>query len=265
MRLVNLLGLPLTGLSALCLIDFYIESFAGNSSAPQVGSAAQVQVERIGSSPVQRPTPAVSLETTPISFNGVAARLATPTRAQNDAPKSVQAGDLWARRELAVEIKRGLKRLGCFDGSISGDWDRSAQLATSAFLATVNARLPVSEPDLILLALVRAQVSQVCAVECSEVHAGRATNECPPSVNVAEGGKSSADATTFYTAERMSLGALATNDVGDTKSASTNVEPGYASKRSLTLPTVSVRRSTRVAVQAPTSWSKRIFDGSSGR
>lgn len=263
MRLVNLFGLSLTGLSALCLIDFGIESFAGNSSAPHVGRASQVQVERIVSSPVQRATSPVSLETTPVSFNEVPARLATQTRAQYEAPKSVQAGDVWARRELAVEIKRGLKRLGCFDGNISGDWDRPAQLATGAFLTRVNARLPFSEPDLILLSLVRAQVSQVCAVECSEVRSGRAANECLLSVNVAEGGKSSADATTFP--ERMSLGALATNDVGDTKSASTSVEPGYASKRSLTIPTVSVQRSTRVAVRAPTSWSERIFDGSSGR
>ncbi len=271
MRLVNLFGLLMTGTSALCLIDFLMGTFAGNSRLSEPETRAATQVVQMVSTPLQRSTSAaISSEVTPISFEEVAVRVAPQTGAQHDAPKSVQAGDVWARRELAVEIKRGLKRLGCFDGSIAGDWDRSAQLATSAFLASVNARLPVSEPDLILAALVRAQVSQICTVPCSQGHSGSVNSGCLPSVvdarEIAEvAQKKSADAAAFYAPDRMSLGASAKSDSGDEKSASTDAEPSLGSKRPPTPPTVSVQRSTRVAVQGPTSWHRKVFDNPSGR
>lgn len=270
MRLVNLCGLLMTGTSALCLVDFSTGIFAGNARFSEPETSAATQVVQVASTPLQRSmSAAISSEPTPISFQEVAAHVAPQTVTQHDAPKSVQAGDVWARRELAVEIKRGLKRLGCFDGSISGDWDRSAQLATRAFLASVNARLPFSEPDLILAALVRAQVSQISTVAYSQRHSGVVNSGCLPSVvearEIAEvSQKKSADAAAFSASDRMSLGASAKNDAGDEKSAATDAEPSVASQGPPTF-TVSVQRTARVSVQGPTSWRKKVFDNSSGR
>lgn len=262
MRLVNLLGLLMTGTSALCLIDLSMGTLDSKPSLSEPETRLATQVERVISPHLQRSiSAAVSSETTPIAFKEVAVHLVPQIVAQHDAPKSVQAGDMLARRELAVEIKLGLKRLGCFEGNITGDWDRQAQLATSAFLSGVNARLPVSDPDLVLVALVRAQVAQTCTVECSAVEARRVDRRCQPSVvkarEVAEVvQKKPADAVAIHTPDRMSL----------SSTVSVEAEPRLASRPPMPAATVMVRRASQeVAVRGPSSWREKVFENPSGR
>lgn len=76
--------------------------------------------------------------------------------------KSSVPADGSARYALIRDIQRELKRVGCYWGKIDGDWGPGSKRAITGFVSTVNAALPTSDPDYILLALVRAQHGQVC-------------------------------------------------------------------------------------------------------
>ncbi|MDX2308493.1 MAG: peptidoglycan-binding domain-containing protein [Hyphomicrobium sp.] len=97
----------------------------------------------------------------------------TPTvsRPSSDAVQpgetKAQAGGVPAERRLARDIQRELDRLGCYGGRIDGVWGGASQDAMMRFLRHVNASLPVTEPDLILLSLAKAHPSGICATECA--------------------------------------------------------------------------------------------------
>ena len=71
-------------------------------------------------------------------------------------------------RQLPItrELQGELQRVGCYGGAIDGYWSPLAQRSAKAFVEGVNAHLPVGEPDVALLALVRATRSTVCAKPC---------------------------------------------------------------------------------------------------
>ena len=60
------------------------------------------------------------------------------------------------RVELVRDLQRELSRVGCYNGSLDGQWNGATRQSMGDFLARVNARLPLNEPDSILLALVRS-------------------------------------------------------------------------------------------------------------
>jgi len=86
----------------------------------------------------------------------------TPTNASGPLPKAVKPADHAARRELVRDIQRELAHAGCYAGAITGVWRSDTKRAMSAFLAGVNASLPLDEPDYILLSLVRSDTRPVC-------------------------------------------------------------------------------------------------------
>ena len=61
------------------------------------------------------------------------------------------------RGSLAEDLQRELARVGCYDGQINGVWTTSTRQAMKAFLERVNATLPITQPDGVLLALVQGQ------------------------------------------------------------------------------------------------------------
>ena len=62
---------------------------------------------------------------------------------------SSRPADEDARRELVRDLQRELKRVGCYDGEISGTWSPGSKKAMGAFTERVNATLPLEEPDYI--------------------------------------------------------------------------------------------------------------------
>src|SRR5262245_12736200 len=67
------------------------------------------------------------------------------------------------RSGLARELQKELKRVGCYEGDVTGAWTAPARQAMRRFTERVNAKLPVDEPDLVLLKLVQGQGERVCA------------------------------------------------------------------------------------------------------
>lgn len=66
------------------------------------------------------------------------------------------------RASLTRDLQRQLQRVGCYRGSISGVWSPATRQAMKEFIDHVNATLPVSEPDHILLAMLQSHDDKAC-------------------------------------------------------------------------------------------------------
>jgi hypothetical protein len=91
----------------------------------------------------------------------------TVNQSQTQHPRSPQFGA--APRDvgsLARQLQKELKRVGCYDGIVNGEWTLGTQMAARAFIDRVNARLPVNRPDPILFALVEGYKDKVCGAPC---------------------------------------------------------------------------------------------------
>ena len=74
---------------------------------------------------------------------------------------------------LARELHKELKRVGCYDGDVTSIWTNSSRQAMRRFTDSVNAKLPLEEPDVVLLRLVQSQVRRVCACPVGPTDAGK--------------------------------------------------------------------------------------------
>lgn len=90
------------------------------------------------------------------------------------------------RWKLVRNLQVELKRVGCFDGKITGSWSASTKLAMKEFNELTNASLPVKEPDYILLRLVRSHTSTVCGTKCPKNEGLSADGRCIPSAILAQ-------------------------------------------------------------------------------
>lgn len=79
---------------------------------------------------------------------------------RNAAP--MHTDDAQARQALARDIQKELKRVGCYDGEISGEWNSATKRAMSNFISRLNAALPSDEPDHILRAMVQGYPGNAC-------------------------------------------------------------------------------------------------------
>ena len=67
---------------------------------------------------------------------------------------------------LIRTLQGELKRVGCYDGYINGDWTTSTRNAMKTFTDYVNARLPVGKPDIVLLSLIQGYEGKACRGSC---------------------------------------------------------------------------------------------------
>ncbi len=94
-----------------------------------------------------------------------------------------------ARRELVKDLQRELKRVGCFDGEVSGTWGPSSKKAMASFTDRVNATLPLDEPDYILLTLVQGHGEKACGLSCPGGQALNDGGKCVPRAVLAHSGR----------------------------------------------------------------------------
>jgi hypothetical protein len=83
-----------------------------------------------------------------------------PQAAPRQAPQSTASPRDPA--SLARQLQSELRRVGCYDGELSGVWSPRTRAAMKAFTDRVNASLPVDKPDQILLALVQNHQGVAC-------------------------------------------------------------------------------------------------------
>jgi hypothetical protein len=75
-------------------------------------------------------------------------------------------GEDEARVQLAREIQRELKRVGCYSGDVDGDWAGASRTAMKTFIDRINATLPTDQPDHILKTLVQGHPGNACGKTC---------------------------------------------------------------------------------------------------
>jgi hypothetical protein len=93
---------------------------------------------------------------------------------------------------LAFALQRELARVGCYDGEINGAWTAATRQAMKAFLERVNARLPISQPDSVHLALVQSQAARVCDTACPPGQGVAGEGRCMHSAILSAGTRRSA-------------------------------------------------------------------------
>ena len=84
------------------------------------------------------------------------------------------------RTKLVREIQGELKRVGCFEGDVDGQWGPSSRRAIAAFNERVNASLPFDQPDLILLTLVQGHKGRACGTDCPAGQGQAENGRCVP-------------------------------------------------------------------------------------
>ena len=93
---------------------------------------------------------------------------------------SVGPGPMSDPAALARMLQRELKRVGCYDGEVSGVWSPASRAAMKTFTERVNASLPVDRPDPVLLALVQGHQGRACGDICPAGEARGANGRCLP-------------------------------------------------------------------------------------
>ena len=100
--------------------------------------------------------------------------------------RAAKPGDDAARRELVRSLQTEMRRVGCYEGELSGQWTPGTKRALGAFVARLNASLPVEEPDYILLALARSQTASVCGKGCPADQGLADDGRCVPKAILAQ-------------------------------------------------------------------------------
>jgi hypothetical protein len=85
---------------------------------------------------------------------------------------------------LVHGLQRELTRVGCYEGASDGIWNASTRRAMAAFIERVNAKLPITKPDPVLLALVQGHQGLACG-SCPAGHESSADGRCLPKMIVA--------------------------------------------------------------------------------
>jgi hypothetical protein len=91
-----------------------------------------------------------------------------------------------AEVRLAEDIQKELKRVGCYTGSIDGDWGHETRRAMKAFNDRINATLPTDKPDYILFTLLQGHAAKACGAACPRGQELSDHNKCLPRSVIAE-------------------------------------------------------------------------------
>jgi hypothetical protein len=158
------------------------------------------------------------------------------------------------RDAIGRELQKELKRVGCYEGKLNGEWTMSTRRAMSAFAERVNARLPTEQPDSILLALVQGYPTKVCGIPCPSGQSLNRTQECIPDALLARPNG------TKLTADR---GQRLTNEAGrwtvKTTIAGVPVSPPGTGPSGYVAPVASPSSSAKPPLHAPHRVAKRHF------
>jgi hypothetical protein len=82
------------------------------------------------------------------------------------------------RTALAIKLQQELKRVGCYSGSTSGDWDIPTRNAMGAFDDHIGARLSLTAPEPKFLTLVADYRNRACGALCPLGHLPDADGTC---------------------------------------------------------------------------------------
>lgn len=85
------------------------------------------------------------------------------------------------RTSLTRELQRELRRVGCYSGEVNGVWTTSSRMAMKSFTDSVNASLPIDNPDHVLLSLLQGHQNMACNASCPGGLTTGENGQCTPS------------------------------------------------------------------------------------
>ena len=161
---------------------------ASAASAPQPAvepPAADASGKRVFSAAAPLTPPASVQAAAPVTTSTWTAVVTAEPNAAGKL-KSSKPGDAETRAQLAGDLQRELKRVGCYAGEITNTWTPSTKRAMSVFMERVNATLPVDQPDYILLTLVQGHTAVACGASCPSGQVMSGAGRCVPQAVVAQ-------------------------------------------------------------------------------
>ncbi|KUO67233.1 MAG: hypothetical protein APF80_07110 [Alphaproteobacteria bacterium BRH_c36] len=90
------------------------------------------------------------------------------------------------RWRLVRNIQSELRRAGCYWGKLDGSWGAGSKYGIQEFLLQVNASLPTTSPEPIMLTLLQSHPGTVCGKECEDGYTKSANGLCLPYAITAE-------------------------------------------------------------------------------
>jgi hypothetical protein len=190
-------GLMLTGLPVLgfLAVDYLIAPPSGNEG---VEGSRGLPAPGGG---VAKFAPSRSLDRrTAVADDAAEPNIAAPSEVITSVSKpTVADAASGGRPSLIASIQEELRRVGCYAGTVDGDWNGSTRTAMRAFIASVHVSLPADRPDYILLTLLQGHSSRACdrsiearavapaASQPSETRTGQGGGESRPSAVVTPG------------------------------------------------------------------------------
>lgn len=85
-----------------------------------------------------------------------------------DVPDTVVASPALAGRALVIALQTELNRVGCYSGTIDGDWGNMSRRAVEAYRDSAGAAIGETEPTLELLDSLKSRSTVVCSVQPGE-------------------------------------------------------------------------------------------------
>jgi hypothetical protein len=169
------------------------------------------------------------------------------------------------RASLVRELQRGLKRVGCYEGEVSGVWTQQSRSAMKAFTGRINAALPVDEPDGVLLALVQGHKDKACGMPCPPGEGLAADGRCLPTAVLAHARKPTAPQAAA-TAAAVELSQHSTPTVtgwtGTTTVAAPEAIPPPEGRMSLAGPSADPTTARPMSVDGNTAAPRVTYDAS---
>ena len=132
---------------------------------------------------------------------------------RNAVAVPARQADEQARQGLTRDIQRELKRVGCYDGDVSGEWSPRTRQAMKAFIDRVNAALPVDEPDHILRTMVQGHPGHACGQACTAGQTANNQGRCLPTGIVAQNSSGSQQPKIAFNDNRTRDGGVPSRDI----------------------------------------------------
>ena len=255
-------ALVLVGLGAVAYLASSDADFTWRDTQGAVPSAS---IEMVPQAALASQTAPRQDEVLPSSLEEVTAELAVqrPVRAVLLDQPSIPRG----RDAIGRQLQKELQRVGCYAGELNGVWTTSTQHAMQAFLARVNAALPIDQPDGILLALVQGHPAKVCGAPCPVGQGFSHDTQCVPNAILAMIGRTKLAASTTKTAipttsaravnPTVAGGAPSTEHPGDV--ALVDPAPAAAPAPGPTQRRVTDKNGRPPSVRRERSWASALF------
>lgn len=130
-----------------------------------------VKTVKLTETPILTSTPKV------VRTNGWSAAVVHTASVSETGYRQLSDTERW---RLVRDLQTELRRAGCYWGKLDGAWGAGSKNAFQDFMVQVNASLPMTDPEPIMLTLVKAHPGTVCGRTCEDGYTKSANGRCLP-------------------------------------------------------------------------------------